>query len=86
LASHQEWVVEGCHSDLLALAAKVEHQSIAEITYSSDPKDDMVLELAVAASASIIITHNIRDFDRAREFGVNVFRPGEFLRQIGEIT
>ena len=48
-----------------------------------DPKDDMVLELAVAAEASSIVTHNVRDFDAASEFGIQVARPGEYLNRIG---
>ena len=49
-----------------------------------DSNDDMVLELAVAASASIIVTFNLTDFAGADRFGVSVLRPVEFLRQIGE--
>ena len=33
-----------------------------------DPKDDMVLELAVAAAADRIVTHNRRDFADASSF------------------
>ncbi len=50
-----------------------------------DPNDDMVLELAVAAHASAIVTFNVSDFTGADRFGVSVVRPAEFLRQIGEI-
>lgn len=46
-----------------------------------DPDDDFILELAVKASASIV-TWNIADFKRAREFAVNVFTPREFLAQL----
>nr|VFJ47346.1 MAG: putative toxin-antitoxin system toxin component, PIN family [Candidatus Kentron sp. DK]VFJ58647.1 MAG: putative toxin-antitoxin system toxin component, PIN family [Candidatus Kentron sp. DK] len=45
----------------------------------SDPKDDHVLELAVAASVADIITHNVKDFSRASSFGVRVIRPAELL-------
>lgn len=51
-----------------------------------DPNDDMVLELAVAANASDIVTFNLSDFTGAHRFGVCVLRPAEFLRQIGEIS
>ncbi len=47
-----------------------------------DPKDDMVLELAVAAEADAIITHNLRDFAGASNFGVEVVRPQEFLKSL----
>lgn len=45
-----------------------------------DPKDDMVLELAVAAGATHIVTHNIRHFSTAESFGVNALAPAAFLR------
>jgi len=44
-----------------------------------DPKDDMVLEVAVAAGASHIITFNKKDLKPASEFGISVLRPSEFL-------
>ncbi|MDZ4169064.1 MAG: putative toxin-antitoxin system toxin component, PIN family [Coriobacteriia bacterium] len=48
-----------------------------------DPKDDHVLELAVAAGCGMIVTHSIRDFSRSVAWGVEAVRPGEFLRRIG---
>jgi predicted nucleic acid-binding protein len=53
--------------------------------FSRDPKDDMVLELAVAARCEVIITFNKRDFHGAESFGIGVLTPGEFLRKIGEL-
>jgi len=50
-----------------------------------DPKDDMVLELAVDASAEIIVTFNTRDFLGVDRFGIRVMTPREYLQQIGEI-
>ena len=44
-----------------------------------DPKDDMVLELAVASGATHIVTFNQRDFRQAVEFGVSVVTPSKFL-------
>ena len=48
-----------------------------------DPRDDMVLELAVEAGADSIVTHNVRDFAEAEQFGLAVLRPGALLRQVG---
>lgn len=48
-----------------------------------DPKDDLVLELAVAAGCGLIVTHNVRDFREAVSLGVSVQKPGEFLKAIG---
>lgn len=50
----------------------------------SDPKDDMVLELAVAAGCEAIVTHNQRDFGGAERFGVRVDAPRDFLHLLEE--
>ncbi len=49
-----------------------------------DPKDELVLELAVAASCDGIVTFNKRDFAGASQFGLWLMTPREFLTQIGE--
>jgi predicted nucleic acid-binding protein len=51
----------------------------------SDPKDDMILELAIKAGCESIITYNTRDFAGAERFGVNLLKPLEFLRLIGKL-
>ncbi|MDJ1168334.1 putative toxin-antitoxin system toxin component, PIN family [Roseofilum sp. BLCC_M154] len=48
-----------------------------------DPKDDMILELAVKAGCNSIITYNLRDFAGVEEFGVTVLEPLEFLLLMG---
>jgi len=48
-----------------------------------DPKDDMVLELAVRAQCTHIITYNKRDFAGVEQFGLSVATPSEFLALIG---
>jgi len=48
-----------------------------------DPKDDLLLELAVAARCQSIITYNTRDFVGAERFGVGVLEPGPFLAGLG---
>jgi putative PIN family toxin of toxin-antitoxin system len=48
-----------------------------------DPDDEMFLELAVNGRAHAIVTVNTRDFlPAARTFGVEVMRPGAFLRRL----
>ena len=47
-----------------------------------DPGDDLVLEVAVAANCDAIITHNVRDFDRARPFGLRVLSPALFVEEL----
>ena len=51
----------------------------------SDPKDDMVLELAVAAKADFIVTYNIKDFELAKNFGVKIITPKNLLILMGEL-
>jgi putative PIN family toxin of toxin-antitoxin system len=50
-----------------------------------DPKDEMVLELAVKAGCQSIITYNTRDFAGVGQFGLNLLEPSEFLRLIGKL-
>jgi putative PIN family toxin of toxin-antitoxin system len=50
-----------------------------------DPKDDMVLELAVKAGCESIITYNTRDFAGVEQFGLSLLEPSEFLRLIGKL-
>jgi putative PIN family toxin of toxin-antitoxin system len=50
-----------------------------------DPKDEMVLELAVKAGCGSIITYNTRDFAGVEQFGLKLLEPSEFLRLIGKL-
>jgi len=50
-----------------------------------DPKDDMVLELAVESQSQYIITYNKRHFKGIEQFGVEAITPKEFLTRIGEL-
>lgn len=47
-----------------------------------DPKDDMVLEAAVAANADYLVTFNTTDFDGASTLGVRVVTPPQLLALI----
>ncbi|MFN7955617.1 MAG: putative toxin-antitoxin system toxin component, PIN family [bacterium] len=47
-----------------------------------DPRDDMVAEVAVAAGADAIITHNHRDFVGVERLGLKVWSPQELLARI----
>jgi putative PIN family toxin of toxin-antitoxin system len=49
--------------------------------YLKDPKDDMVLELAVVANAKYIITFNLKDFVGVDRFGIEVIELMSFLRR-----
>ena len=49
----------------------------------SDPKDDMVLELAVNGQAEAIVTFNTADFKQAvDQFDIKLLKPGEYLYQL----
>jgi len=50
-----------------------------------DPRDDMVLEVAVAAQCEAVVTHNRRDFRGIEQFGLKVLTPQELLKNIGEL-
>lgn len=50
-----------------------------------DPKDDMVLEVAVASQCDCIVTYNKKDFAEAKSFGLELLTPKEFLVKIGEL-
>ncbi|HMO50589.1 MAG TPA: putative toxin-antitoxin system toxin component, PIN family [Kiritimatiellia bacterium] len=47
-----------------------------------DPKDDHILELAVAAGCVDVVTHNIKDFTTAGLFGVRVVTPKKLLGEL----
>ena len=48
----------------------------------SDPKDDHILELAVASETPLIITHNVRDFKKAAAFDVQILTPSQLLKEL----
>jgi putative PIN family toxin of toxin-antitoxin system len=45
-----------------------------------DPGDDMVLEAAIAAGATHIVTFNLKDLRPASQFGITVLPPSAFIR------
>jgi putative PIN family toxin of toxin-antitoxin system len=47
-----------------------------------DPKDEMVLELAVAGNVNALITHNVRDFSAmSGRFTPRLLTPAQFLEE-----
>ena len=75
------------NSILDRLCFVAEHHEILFLwrPYLPDPKDDMILELAVASSCDSIISYNKRHFIGVEQFGLSVLTPKEFLEQIGEL-
>jgi putative PIN family toxin of toxin-antitoxin system len=50
----------------------------------NDPDDEMLLELAIAANARYIVTHNTRHFKGIRGFNVRAIKPSDFLKLLEE--
>jgi len=74
--------------DLLDFLCRVAHHRTVSFLWRpllSDPDDELVLELAVAASCSHIVTFNKADFREAKLFGIQVATPREFLQEIGDL-
>jgi len=63
---------------------KSEHQKIYFLwrPYLPDPKDDHLLELAIASGTKLIVTHNTRDFKGVEEFGIRSITPKTILEEI----
>jgi len=51
--------------------------------YLKDPKDDMLLEVAVESNAEYIVTFNLQDFRNIGAFGVQAITPQQLLQKIG---
>lgn len=71
--------------DVINRIAQISRQQVVHFLWRGilpDPKDDMVLEVAVAAGVSHIITFNHRHLKQASEFGIDVVTPSEFLTKL----
>lgn len=51
--------------------------------FLKDPKDDLVLEVAVESGSQFIISYNQRDFAGVEKFGIDVISPKAFLERLG---
>jgi putative PIN family toxin of toxin-antitoxin system len=71
--------------DYLCLEGKCRETFFLWRPFLRDPKDDMILELAVAAGCDWIVTHNLADFRGSEQFGIRMTTPHAFLRRIGEL-
>lgn len=49
--------------------------------FLKDPKDDMILELAVVSESDRIITHNTKDFNGSTKLGVKAITPLNYLKK-----
>ena len=81
-------LTHGDIDDILDYICRVAHQCQIYFLWRpflKDPRDDLVLEVAVEGGCDFIVTYNVRDFEGADRFGVRVVTPGEFLRAIGAL-
>jgi putative PIN family toxin of toxin-antitoxin system len=52
---------------------------------SSDPQDDLVLDVGINGQADAIVTNNVKHFEAAaRNFGIPVYTPREILTKLRE--
>ena len=79
------WSQDDVHDFLRILLAAAHKQDIHYLTRPrlQDPKDEMVLEVAVNAGCEYLVTYNSRDFAGAETYGVQVVDPKTFLEIIG---
>lgn len=47
-----------------------------------DPNDDMLVECAVSSGSRYIVTHNLKDFGRVTELGIQAITPAELLQKL----
>ncbi|NDJ54200.1 MAG: PIN domain-containing protein [Chloroflexi bacterium] len=66
------------------ICSVAEHQRIYYLwrPFLPDANDDMILEVAVSGRCDAIITHNVRDFAGAEQFGIQILAPKVFLGEI----
>jgi len=66
------------------ICMKSEHQKIYFLwrPHLPDPKDDHLLELAIASGTKLIVTHNTKDFEGTKEFGIRPITPKKLMEDI----
>jgi predicted nucleic acid-binding protein len=72
--------------DYLCANAREHRISFRWRPFLPDPDDDFILELAVAAKAQYIITHNLRDFAGVEAFGLEAITPAQMLLKLSETS
>ncbi len=67
------------------LCAVAHHRTIYYLwrPFLKDPKDDMILEVAVTSQSHFIVSFNQKDFRGVEQFGLEVLGPQEFLQRRG---
>ena len=69
--------------DYICLAANRHKINYLWRPFLKDPKDDLILELAVKSGSQHIITFNKKDFKNISKFNITAITPWEFLKERG---
>ena len=75
-------------TDILDLLYHESHRQLVWFSWrplSTDPDDDLVLAAAIASGCDFVVSFNERHLRAARGFGIEVLKPAELLKLIGEI-
>jgi predicted nucleic acid-binding protein len=74
-------------TDILDLIYQQSHRQLvwfSSCPLSSDPGDDADLEAAIAGGCDYVVSFNERHLRAAKEFGIEVLKPADLLKLIGE--
>jgi predicted nucleic acid-binding protein len=74
-------------TNILDLIYQQSHRQLVWFSWrplSPDPGDDAILEAAIAGGCDYVVSFNERHLHAAREFGIEVLKPAELLKLIGE--
>lgn len=74
-------------TNILDLIFQQSHRQLVWFSWrplSSDPGDDAILEAAIAGGCDYVVSFNERHLRAAKEFGIEVVKPVELLKRIGE--
>lgn len=75
-----EFEIDQILDSIVALGAKHSSHFLWR-PFLKDPKDDMILELAVVSESDRIVTHNTKDFKNSTKLGVKAVTPLEYLKK-----
>jgi predicted nucleic acid-binding protein len=65
--------------DALCALAEQHNLSTLWMPVLNDPDDEFLIHLTVEAKADYLVTHNVRHFAAAKQSGINLVAPWDFL-------
>ncbi len=74
-------------TNILNLIYQESHRQLVWFSWrplSSDPGDDVILEAAIAGGCDFVVSFNQRHLRASREFGIEILKPADLLKLIGE--